>query len=181
MAETLIDRFYADHQALTQYLGQHAEPSFNRMVDDDFRKLLALSAASLFEHTITDAILRFCAIKGGGDPGLYCFVRMKAVERQYATYFDWNKKTANTFFKLFGDPLGVSMKDDVKKSDELNAGCDAFLELGYLRNCLVHQNFASFLFEKTADEVYLEYKQASKFVDYVVSRLCQENQQNPQP
>ena len=52
---------------------------------------------------------------------------MKAVERQYATYFDWNGKTANTFFKLFGEPLGVSMKENIKKDPELKAGCDAFL------------------------------------------------------
>ena len=173
MAESVIDRIYADHQALTQYLSQRTEPSFSQMVDDDFRKLLALSVASLFEHTITDATLKFCTIKADGDSGLYCFVRMKAVERQYATYFDWNGKTANTFFKLFGEPLGASMKDDVKKNAELKAGCDAFLELGYLRNCLIHQNLASFAFEKTAEEVYAEYKQATRFVDYIVGRLCE--------
>jgi hypothetical protein len=173
MAEGVIDRIYSDHQALTQFLSQRTEPSFSQMVDDDFRKLLALSVASLFEHTITDAILKFCHIKADGDSGLYCFVRMKAVERQYASYFDWNGKTANTFFKLFGEPLGTSMKDDVKKNPELKTGCDAFLELGYLRNCLVHQNLASFAFEKTVDEVYAEYKQATKFVDYVVSRLSE--------
>lgn len=174
MAESVIDRLYADHQALTQYLSGQTEPSFSGMVDDDFRKLLALSVASLFEHTITDAILKFCEIKAAGDPGLFCLVRMKAVERQYATYFDWNGKTANTFFKLFGDTLGVSMKNDVKNSPELKAGCDAFLELGYVRNCLVHQNFASFAFEKTAEEVYREYKLALRFVEYVVGRLCEQ-------
>ena len=175
MAESMIDRLYADHQALTQYLSQQTEPSFVGMVDDDFRKLLALSVASLFEHTITDAILKFCEIKAAGDSGLYCLVRMKAVERQYATYFDWNGKTANTFFKLFGDTLGISMKNEVKNNSQLKAGCDAFLELGYVRNCLVHQNFASFAFEKTAEEVYEEYKLALKFVEYVVARLCEQN------
>jgi hypothetical protein len=172
MAESIIDRIYAEHQSLAQYLAGRAEPSFRQTVDDDFRKLLALSVASLFEHTITDAILRFCDIRAGGDPALVCLVRMKAVERQYASYFDWNKKTANTFFKLFGEVLGASMKDEVKNNTQLKAGCDAFLELGYLRNCLVHQNFASFLFEKTAEEVYEEYKLANNFVDYLVTRLC---------
>src|SRR5207302_2849328 len=33
-----------------------------------------------------------------------------------------------------------------------------------------HQNFANFAFEKTAAEVYEEYKQASKFVEYVRDR-----------
>jgi hypothetical protein len=178
MAESIIDKIYTEHQALAQYLGGQAEPSFRQIVDDDFRKLLALSVASLFEHTITDAILIFCAIRAAGDPALFCLVRMKAVERQYATYFDWNNRTANTFFKLFGEVLGSSMKDEVKKSPQLKAECDSFLELGYLRNCLVHQNFASFPFEKTAEEVYEEYKQASSFVDYVVTRLCDACERN---
>jgi hypothetical protein len=174
MAESVIDKIYADHQALGRYLAERVEPSFDGMVEDDFRKLLALSVASLFEQTITDAVLRFCSIKAAGDPGLYCLVRMKAVERQYATYFDWNNKTANTFFRLFGEPLGASMKQEVSKNAELISGCESFLELGYLRNCLVHQNFASFAFEKTADEVYAEYKLASKFVEYVVSKLSEQ-------
>jgi hypothetical protein len=173
MAESIIDKIYADHELLTQYLAQHAEPSFSQMVIDDFRRMLALSIASLFEQMITDAILKFCTIKGAGDTGLFCLVRMKAVERQYATYFAWNDKNANPFYKLFGDGLGVSMKDEVKKKPELKAGCEAFLELGYLRNCLVHQNFATFAFEKTAQEVYEDYKHAMTFVEYIVSRLSE--------
>lgn len=180
MADSVIDKIYSDHLALTQYLGGQAEPSFNGMIDDDFRKLLALSVASLFEHIITEAVLKFCTIKGAGDPGLFSLVRMKAVERQYFTYFDWNSRTANTFFKLFGEPLGTSMKEEVKGDTALKAGCDAFLELGYLRNCLVHQNFASFSFEKTAQEVYEEYKLVTKFVDYIVFRLCDDGKRRPE-
>ncbi len=171
MVASIIDKIYADHQELTKYLGERTQPSFSQIVTDDFRKLLALSVASLFEQIITNAILEFCTIKAAGDPGLLCLVRMKAVERQYATYFDWNQKTANGFFRLFGEPLGISMREDIKKTPELKAGCDAFLELGSLRNRLVHQNFASFAFEKTAEEVYNDYKQAIRFVEYVVARL----------
>ena len=61
------DKIYAEHQVLTEYLGQHAEPSFGQMVIDDFRKhACELSVASMFEHTITDAILKFCTIKAMG-------------------------------------------------------------------------------------------------------------------
>jgi hypothetical protein len=121
MADSVIDKMFADHHALSQYLGEKTEPSF----------------------------------------------------LQYATYFDWTGKTANTFFKLFGEPLGTSMREEVKKNGDLKVACNAFLELGYLRNCLVHQNFASFAFEKTAAEVYAEYKVAASFVDYVVGRLSE--------
>jgi len=78
-------------------LKSHRKPSFGQMVDDDFRKLLALSVASLFEHTLAEAILTFCKLKAAGDPALSCFVRMKAVERQYATYFDGTEKREYVF------------------------------------------------------------------------------------
>jgi len=48
---------------------------------------------------------------------------------------------------------------------------EAFLELGFLRNCLVHQNFAGYVFEKTNEEVYQLYRQASVFAERVIRAL----------
>ena len=178
MPQGIIEKLYEEHATLSDYLGRQEEPSFKQLVTDNFRKTLALSVASLFENLITDAVLKFCEIRGGGDPGLICLVRMKAVEKQYFKYFDWDNKSANHFYSMFGDPFGVSMKAEVKANPELKRGCEAFLELGYMRNCLVHQNFATFSFEKTAEEVYAEYRDAEKFVSYLVSRLSLNTKEN---
>lgn len=43
----------------------------------------------------------------------------------------------------------------------------AFLELGGLRNSLAHLNFATFIVDETAKEVYEQFRLAIKFVGYV--------------
>jgi hypothetical protein len=57
------------------------------------------------------------------------------------------------------------------KTSYLKSSVEAFLELGFLRNCLVHQNFAGYVFEKTNEEVYALYQRASVFVDRVLQAL----------
>jgi hypothetical protein len=57
------------------------------------------------------------------------------------------------------------MKDSVKTDLKLDNAIRAFLELGNLRNQLVHQDYATFPLEKTSDEIYQLYQDALYFVD----------------
>jgi hypothetical protein len=170
MADTIIDRAYEDNASLLHYLSERNELSLLRTVDDSFRKTLVLSAASLFEHRISDAIHSYCDRKSGSDSCVLALVRNKVLKRQYFTYFDWDGRRAGPFFSLLGEDLGEKLKLD-SKVDPLKSSVEAFLELGYLRNCLVHQNFAGFVFEKTNEEVYALYQRASVFVDKVIEAL----------
>jgi len=63
------------------------------------------------------------------------------------------------------------MKARVESDRDLEMAIKAFLELGNERNRLTHQDFGSFLLEKTADEIYILYQQAMKFVDMLPSVL----------
>ena len=65
------------------------------------------------------------------------------------------------------------MTQETAGSDELKQSIKAFLEIGNVRNQLVHQNFASFSLEKTAAEIYALYKCALYFVDLIPTRLRQ--------
>jgi hypothetical protein len=170
MADTIIDRAYEDNASLLLYLSERNELSLLRTVDDSFRKTLVLSAASLFEHRISDAIHTYCDRKSGSDACVLALVRIKVLKRQYFTYFDWDNRRAGPFFSLLGESIGEKLKAD-SKVDPLKSSLDAFLELGFLRNCLVHQNFAGYVFEKTNEEVYALYQQASVFVDRILEAL----------
>jgi hypothetical protein len=97
-------------------------------------------------------------------------VRIKALKRQYFTYFDWENKRPGPFFSLLGEDIGEKLKAE-SKVDPLKSSVEAFLELGFLRNSLVHQNFAGYVFEKTNEEVYALYQRASVFVDRVLQAL----------
>lgn len=132
-------------------------------LEDMFRKSLILSAASLFESRIANALLTHVANASDQSECVVSVVRIKAVERQFHTYFDWNAPNANPFFKMLGDSWREQMKTEIRSSP-LKEQLAAFLELGQLRNKLVHENFASFLCEKTSDEVFELYETAEGFV-----------------
>ncbi|MGI0133656.1 MAG: HEPN domain-containing protein, partial [Candidatus Micrarchaeaceae archaeon] len=97
MAATIIDKAYEDNTNLCRYLAERNEISLLRTVDDAFRKTLVLSAASLFEHLISDAIHNYCAQKSGSDGCVLALVRIKALNRQYHTFFDWENRRAGPF------------------------------------------------------------------------------------
>ncbi len=161
MAATIIDKSYEDNESLRLYLAERNEISLLRTVDDSFRKTLVLSAASLFEHQITDALHNYCVHKTGSDACVLALVRIKVLTRQYHTYFEWESRGgAGPFFKLLGEEMGQRLKAQ-SKLEPLKSSLEAFLELGSLRNSLVHQNFAGYAFEKTNEEVYALYQQAS--------------------
>jgi hypothetical protein len=65
----------------------------------------------------------------------------------------------------------------IESEPALDRSIKAFLELGQLRNRLAHHNFAAFVLEKTADEIFDLYTEASIFIDRVGDELrtCSKN------
>ena len=62
------------------------------------------------------------------------------------------------------------MKEKIPVNQSLDDSIRAFLEIGNIRNDLVHGNYADFQLSKTADEVYGLYQSATEFVnDFPVS------------
>lgn len=171
MKDSPVDAIYRDSSTLTELLAKSGEVSLSSSADDSYRKVMLLAAASYFEHHVIRIVLDFAAERSNADTQVLALVRAKAVERQYHTYFDWNKKNANKFFRLFGPRFSDHMQDVVKADEQLKAAISAFLELGSLRNQLVHQNFGSFSLDKTAEEIYELYKRASEFIDCLPIRL----------
>lgn len=173
MDATLIDRFYEDNHILAAYLEKVGENSLLNQVESHFRKTLLLSAASFFETLIKEELLRFVEERAGAAAPLVHFVKNKAIERQYHTFFNWDQHNANSFFGLFGSEFREFMEAEVKSNSEFSASIRAFLELGEIRNRLVHQNFGIFPLEKTTDEIYELYKKAGLFVEAFPQKLRQ--------
>ena len=53
----------------------------------------------------------------------------------------------------------------VREDKYLEDSVKAFLEIGNLRNQMVHGNYADFQLNKTVEEVYKLYQDATNFVD----------------
>jgi hypothetical protein len=171
MNDTIIDKLYHDNLSLVSYLDQYGEISLRSFIDNNFKKTLLLSAFSFFESEITRLIIEFVLQETKNSKLIIAFIKAKAVERQFHTYFDWDANNANRFFALFGSEFRDMHKADVKNNSELELGVTSFMELGRIRNQLVHLNFASFPIEKTADEIYDLYKKANKFIEHIREKL----------
>lgn len=171
MDGTIIDSMYEEFTALIEHLEQSREFSFRDVADNTFKKTLVLSAASFFEDKIRKILLNFVSEQTKKHELIVAFVKSKAISRQYHTYFDWDGKNANRFFSLFGSDFKESASSDVKNNEELDLYVKSFLELGSIRNKLVHLNFASIPLDKTCEEIYSLYKKAFGFIEYIEIKL----------
>jgi hypothetical protein len=167
---SLLKQLVDESEELRALLSSQAQLSLLRSAEDNSRKALVLSAASLFECRITEALLNYADTVSGSDGCVLALIRNKAVKRQYHTFFEWENRKAGPFFSLLGDRLGGKLKGDCREppgADQLNA----FLEVGYVRNCLVHQNYAYFPLEKSADDIRRLCEGADQFVAQVAALL----------
>ena len=94
---------------MIDYLETNKEISLKIVADDNLKKVLLLSAASYFEDEIKDIILSFVEKNSNDNSMIKSFVKNKAVERQYHTYFDWGTGNANRFFSLFGEEFNPTL------------------------------------------------------------------------
>jgi hypothetical protein len=163
MTDTIIDKLYHDSETSLRYLEEQQEYTLVFSQQHHLPKILLLAVASYFEDAIKTILLNF--FQEQTNDCLYNFVKNKAIERQYHTFFSWRDTNANQFFGLFGPGFKTFMKAEVRDNKNLDEAIRAFLEIGHIRNALVHENFATFVLDKTTNEVYQLYEQARYFID----------------
>ena len=164
-SDNIVDHLFHEHLSLVEFLANSGEISLRYNVEDNFRKTLLVAGASYIEANLSDRLIRLFAETTNAPEPLVEFFRNKAIARQYHTFFNWDGRNANAFFGLFGTRFREFMGERVSGDSNLDSCIRAFLELGSLRNQLVHQNFSIFPLEKTVDEIYDLYQRALIFVE----------------
>lgn len=164
MESERIKRQYQDSQELYTYLLDKGEISFATYIDNVYKKVLVLSAASYFESKISELIFKYAITASGSDKRIVTLIESKVIERQYHTLFDWKANNTNTFWKLFGEATKDSVRQKINNDEKLKAAEQSFIDLGRQRNLLVHENFAEFDVNTTVEEIYNKYLQACNFI-----------------
>ncbi|GAK01670.1 HEPN domain-containing protein [Geomicrobium sp. JCM 19055] len=159
---TIIDIQYNENKEVLDFLESQEEISYKNDIDNKLKKILLLSVASYFEKEITDLVVSFISAKSEKNDLIISFVNNKAVTRQYHSYFDWRGNNANQFFGLFGSEFKQNITLEIKEK-ELEPSIKSFLEIGNLRNNMVHQNTGTYTIEKTTYEIYESYKSSLPF------------------
>ncbi|MCX6175103.1 MAG: HEPN domain-containing protein [Ignavibacteriales bacterium] len=171
--ETIIDKFYNDYKNLVDFLDENKQPSLKIEAENNFSKNLLLAAASFHEQELTDIIRSFILAITQQDEKAISFFENKAMKRQYHTFFQWESNNANSFFGLFGEKIKTEMEKEAKLNEKLDKAIKAFLEIGRLRNTMVHGNYAAFNLEKTAQELYDLFISANYFLERFKTKLLE--------
>ena len=171
MESERIERQYQDSQELYNYLLGKGEISFATYIDNVYKKVLVLSAASYFESKISELISKYAAKASGSDKRIVKLIESKVIERQYHTLFDWKANNTNAFWKLFGEETKESVRQTINGDEKLKTAEQCFIDLGRQRNLLVHENFAEFDVNITVEEIYKKYRQACNFISLIETVL----------
>ncbi len=142
------------------------------VMEGTLAKVLLLAAASEVEFEFQRLLIRYYETLLGPGAIAVEFVRNAAISRQYHTYFAWDAHNANKFFSLFGAAFKAAIAARVAAETELDRSIRAFLELGALRNQLVHENYATVTVPKTADEIFGLYASACAFLESLPGLLA---------
>lgn len=185
-----VDQLKNEFSSIETFLESKGEISLLSDFRKSFRKVLLLSAGSYFEHRVVSILSEFVR-KKSNDNRIVSFLEKQAISGKYHQLFSWGEKdnpekpikNANTFWKLFGDEfkreieneLNILPSDDeigIKDKKKLTQSIEAFIEIGHLRNILVHSNFADYNYEnKTGDEIYSLFQAAEPFIDFLERKL----------
>ena len=169
MRASVVERLYGDFNQLRDFLQDGQDGSSMTLlpvVEGNFSKALLLAAASYFEKHLTETVKDFIKEVTTDDHPIVSLVEVKAIKRQYHTWFAWEERNANSFFRMFGAGFKQYAQDQINQEDGLQDSIRAFLEIGRERNQLVHEDFASFRMNKTSEEVYELYQSATLFVEW---------------
>ena len=163
--------FFERQSELIRHLLEVKELSLAQDAEQMLQKNLALAAASYFEQHICEILLSFVDSKSGGCVELRSLIESTAIKRHYHTMFDWEKKNVNKFLSLFGSEFKEKISAEIAADGALTKASKDFLEIGNLRNCIVHQNYAAYITDKSAEEIFELFKNAVGFVTYLKNTL----------
>ena len=165
-----IEELWDDHKELVIHLQSGNQLQLMSRVQDSFGKILIIAVASYFEVRVTQNIVELYSEMTNRAEALAQFVRKQAIGRRFAQLFEWGSESksgrnANSFYNLFGTEFATFMKKKVQDDQSLDDSVKAFLEIGNLRNQMVHGNYADFQLNKTVDEIHQLYETATTFVN----------------
>jgi hypothetical protein len=107
----------------------------------------------------------------GGSVIVASLLERQVISRKYHTFFGWDDLKPMPFFAMFGDEYKTLAQARMKSDAEASSAMKAFLELGQIRNKLVHGNFVAFTVDKTPEELIGQFRIAQKFVAFIRETL----------
>ena len=180
MEANAVEKLWKEYCDIKKFFVENSQGTYVSNYTNTMRKVLILSCGSFFEHEMTEMLKCYVGQITNNNKQLVSFMEKQAIKQKYHTLFDWGKQNdpsnpetkINKFLGLFGEEFKKIVNDDIRNNTEIENAKNAFLELGHIRNILVHSNFANYNFDlKTPEEIYQLYQKAIKFIPYIKEKL----------
>jgi len=84
---TPVDVIYSEYLSIVSFLDSNQQPSLSSDVNRNFKKVIAFSSGSYFEHRIQDILIGFVSRETNNSTLAINFFKKKAIGMQYHTYF----------------------------------------------------------------------------------------------
>lgn len=136
-----------------------------------FIKFMIISSSSYFEDEIKQSIRNFVVEASNQNIAVVKFFDENLLDRGYHKIIDWKENSKlKAFCKFFGVKLDVYYA--LFPQLELDKHFADFLQLGIMRNDLMHKNLVQQNIELTLSEAYHKYQSAKVFVDTIPEMLA---------
>ncbi len=141
-----------------------------------FSKVFVLAAASYFEKEVYRIIEEYFRKATNDNDKIISFLKNQALAGRYHTFFNWGEKnnptkpgkSGNKFYSLFGEGFKLRINALINGDEEKGKSVTCFIEVGHIRNILVHSDFASYNnIPKTFEEFYDTYRNAHGFLEII--------------
>lgn len=165
-----VTKLYSDFEKLKDFLLSNGQLDHYNMIQRDYQKILLISSASYIETIVQEVIINYVDYNSSHELILN-FLKNKAISRQYHTYFNWDGNNINSFLGLFGSEFKSDISNKIKNDEKTKNNIKSFLELGNLRNELVHQNFINYTIQKTPEEIKTLFDNALLAVKFMKDEL----------
>lgn len=168
--DIMYSNYLEDNHVLNSLLIENVElTSFYSGYNDLFTKTFTVACGNSFEKKLTKEIP---ILLSRGNPLGLNFLKNQALDRKFHTLFQWDKNNANKFFSLFGSEFKGYIADKFKEDQRYKTYEKDFLELGNLRNLIVHEGIYTYSLVRTIESVYKLYKNSLNFVVLICKSLC---------
>lgn len=135
----------------------------------EYTKVFVIFCANSFEKIITSYLPQLLRIEN--CPVKNKFFNTMFFDRKYHTLFDWNGNNANSFIGLFSTEVKTKLSNLRDTNSEFKECEKAFLNLGRLRNMIVHNGIINYSFQNKIDDVYHMFEQSLEFISIVFKEI----------
>lgn len=166
----MYDSHISDNKILNELLPEKVElASFYSGYNDLFKKAFTVACGNSFEKKLTKEIPILLSKENLLG---FNFLANQALDRKFHTLFKWETNNANKFFSLFGSEFKTYIGEKLRENKEYKQYEKDFLELGNLRNIIVHEGIYNYSLGRDIESIYVLFKNSMDFIVFVCRSLC---------